>query len=895
MVFVLVLSAGGYPGTAGSGASLHRRVTLTPLLDAPTAPARAPAAPERELSELRSSVSLDCPATPLTGVVACGTRSGSTPREGAFLRGLATTPGVEENGTVIASPNGGDQPEGVALDPTLAQVYVADIQTNELTVLSAANNSDVGTIPLPDPASGVATDPLTGAVYAASLTPGNVWAYSPSGGGVQSLGVLTNCPFALADDPSSSTLFAAGACATNGVSNVTALSTSQDRILREISLAMFPMGLLFDATDNTLYVSLDSSSSGLGNVTAVDASSGQVLKVIPVGGSPSYLALGPGGTLFVANDNGYLSEIATATGQILANLSLPLPPGPIAFDNGNGLLYVAFPRYVGSVDVDSQIVAYRLSPFGPVTSLTGGVEPVGLTYDPSNGELFAANAYSDNVTVLSTLLELGNLSLDPRGNLPGALDLGEQVELSAPVVGEGSGADRGTLAVSPGGGLRCSGVSTSPLLVNASCGLDRVGNYTLWLNLTDSRARTVSSWATLEVLPDPAAQVVASRPSADSGQSVTFQAQASGGTGDYPSYAWSGLPAGCTGTTSSSVTCPIAVSTPSDLVVSVAITDSNNVSSGPSLPLLFPVYPDPQISAIGASQPGADAGQTVTFFASVLGGSGNAVFAWSGLPSVGCQNGTSASVRCTFSAPANLSLEVSARDSNGVPTPASPWFNYSVVRALSVAISPAGLVSADLGERVSLQAETQGGAGNLSYTWSDLPAGCTGVGTASLTCLPPGPGTYPIALAVTDRNGETAYAPGVVLVVNAPLTVNPSATVGTPSPGEPVGFEPGQAGGTAPFSYAWRFGDGTNSSEAFPTHVYRHPGTYTVGLWVNDSAGRGAVGQLTVVVTGTGTPVGGSAAPAALPGWVPWTLGGLSGATVLLAALLAFVLSRRKR
>ena len=174
MVFVLVLSAGGYPGAAGSGASLHRRVTLTPLIDAPTAPARAPAAPERELSELRSSVSLDCPATPLTGVVACGTRSGSTPREGAFLRGLATTPGVEENGTVIASPNGGDQPEGVALDPTLAQVYVADIQTNELTVLSAANNSDVGTIPLPDPASGVATDPWTGTVYAASPNPGNV-------------------------------------------------------------------------------------------------------------------------------------------------------------------------------------------------------------------------------------------------------------------------------------------------------------------------------------------------------------------------------------------------------------------------------------------------------------------------------------------------------------------------------------------------------------------------------------------------------------------------------------------------------------------------------------------------------------------------------------------------
>ncbi|EQD42299.1 surface antigen-like protein, partial [mine drainage metagenome] len=481
---------------------------------------------------------------------------------------------------------------GLTLDPALAQVYVADATGSDLTFLSTRNNSDVGNVPLPSSPYAVLTDPVTGTIFAANPVPGAIMAYSPSGGGkIQTVAILPSCPSVLADDPSVNTLFVAGSCAFDGVSNVTAISTSQDRITGETPLAPFPEGLLLDPADNTLYVSVDpGASTAAGNVTALDPSTGQVLKVIPVGGFPTYLALDNAtGTLFVGNDNGYLTAVATATGRILANYTVSYNPGPMAFDSGNGLLYVDFPRAVGSTEVDSLIMAYEPGTLRWTAQMTGGVGPQGMIYDPINGELFAANDYSNNITVISTLLKLGSLSLTPGGAFPGALDLGMRVNVSAPVVGEGSGGDRGTLAVSPAGGLSCGGVSVSLLEVNTPCTLDAVGNYTLWLNLTDSQGNTVFTSGTLEVLPAPAVQLVPSRPSADSGQTVTFTAEPSGGTGEYLAYSWSGLPSGCTGAPSNRVVCAIEATTPTDLVVSVQATDSNNVTSLPSPPLVFPV------------------------------------------------------------------------------------------------------------------------------------------------------------------------------------------------------------------------------------------------------------------------------------------------------------------
>ncbi len=117
-----------------------------------------------------------------------------------------------------------------------------------------------------------------------------------------------------------------------------------------------------------------------------------------------------------------------------------------------------------------------------------------------------------------------------------------------------------------------------------------------------------------------------------------------------------------------------------------------------------------------------------------------------------------------------------------------------------------------------------------------------------------GPGTYAVCLNITGSNGCVASTCQQV-VVDANGTINPTTTDpceadfwviqayqggGTPG-GEPIPNELWiwnlSNGGTGNYQFLWSFGDGTSSTEAFPTHVYTQDGPYVLCLTVNDNSG----------------------------------------------------------
>ena len=59
-------------------------------------------------------------------------------------------------------------------------------------------------------------------------------------------------------------------------------------------------------------------------------------------------------------------------------------------------------------------------------------------------------------------------------------------------------------------------------------------------------------------------------------------------------------------------------------------------------------------------------------------------------------------------------------------------------------------------------------------------------------------------------------------------------------------------------SYFWEFGDGKNSTQASPSHVYADAGKYTVRLTVMDNYGATSTKEITLTVGGGGGGNGGS-------------------------------------
>jgi hypothetical protein len=77
-----------------------------------------------------------------------------------------------------------------------------------------------------------------------------------------------------------------------------------------------------------------------------------------------------------------------------------------------------------------------------------------------------------------------------------------------------------------------------------------------------------------------------------------------------------------------------------------------------------------------------------------------------------------------------------------------------------------------------------------------------------------------------------------VQLEQAELGVNFTANKKGVKEGQKVEFESRIAGGFAPYSYGWDFGDGETSTSAYPTHAYKSCGTYTVSLKVTDDRGN---------------------------------------------------------
>jgi PKD repeat protein len=198
------------------------------------------------------------------------------------------------------------------------------------------------------------------------------------------------------------------------------------------------------------------------------------------------------------------------------------------------------------------------------------------------------------------------------------------------------------------------------------------------------------------------------------------------------------------------------------------------------------------------------------------------------------------------------------------------------------AVPPAG----DVGIPISFESTVVSpGAPPLMYAWEfgDRTNG-TGANTSHAYTAT---GSYGVSVKATDADHGTATASIEVAVAADPtiaVATNPtSLTTGTPAT-----FYANVTGGTGPYSYSWRFGDGGVSAFPVPQHPFSNAGQFTVEVWVNDSVGGSTHGSLTVTVS---SPSSSSSGLSSAPLWF-W---GAIAALAIVAVLGTVLLLRRRR
>lgn len=259
----------------------------------------------------------------------------------------------------------------------------------------------------------------------------------------------------------------------------------------------------------------------------------------------------------------------------------------------------------------------------------------------------------------------------------------------------------------------------------------------------------------------------------DVGQSDLITANPAGGSPPY-TFQWYSSTTGSgscgSGTLVSGATSSTYSASPSSTTYfCYQVTDSSSADQGRetqgSTWVLVTVYSDPVVTTPTAS-PGSgliDVGQTTAIVTSASGGYGGYGYAWSGLPA-GCSSSSSATISCTPTAAGTFSITVTVTDSNGysVTSAALPYVVDTDPTVTAPVIVPNPVLA---GQPISLSVTAGGGSGGYGYAWNGLPAGCSSVSAASISCSPSTGGTYAISVSVTDSNGFTVTGGSTTLVV----------------------------------------------------------------------------------------------------------------------------------
>jgi hypothetical protein len=247
-------------------------------------------------------------------------------------------------------------------------------------------------------------------------------------------------------------------------------------------------------------------------------------------------------------------------------------------------------------------------------------------------------------------LEVSAVSSTPRD-----IDLGENVTLTAVGVSGGGGSLDYVWANLPAG---CVSVNSSSL----NCRPSDPGSFYPALTISDPLGGRANGSTSLLVSSDPSVGGISpSRASADVGQALDYSLEdLSGGSGVY-SFAWTGLPAGCSSMNSSVLPC-----TPNEagsVAVTVSVSDSNHGSTVASMN--YSVDARPTVTTPSTSLSTVVEGQELVLATVATDGSGDLAFSWTGLPG-GCVSSNNSTLRCTPNTPGEFSVSVTVKDSNGV-------------------------------------------------------------------------------------------------------------------------------------------------------------------------------------------------------------------------------------
>jgi len=269
--------------------------------------------------------------------------------------------------------------------------YVANINSNTVSMIDIPTSLPVSAIPVGSGPWGVAVSPDQTKVYVSNNHGNNVSVINTASNTVVATIPVQSSPFGVAFTPDGTSTYVV-----NGSSNsVSVINTDSQTVVATVPVQSSPVGVAMAVTSDGTFAYVTNSASNTVSVIALGTTPA-VVHTIEVGSGPRWVAVSPNSSLAYVENAGSnnVSVISVASNTVTATIPVGTSPFGAAFTPDSSTAYVvnSASNTVSVIDTASASV---------VATVTGFDNPVHVALTGDGASAYVTNLNANDVSVIA--------------------------------------------------------------------------------------------------------------------------------------------------------------------------------------------------------------------------------------------------------------------------------------------------------------------------------------------------------------------------------------------------------------------------------------------------------------------------------------------------------------